>query len=120
MYDTYRYNEKKNINAGAKITPETEDTFVKPEKEFRVGLGSIIGSDYDFYASAADAYAAGVHPIAIIVSAPNSYGGNNEVEYGSKYHYMAMALAVTSVLRLGLLTRGALTSVRRARRSTIS
>ena len=93
VYDTYRYNEKKNINAGAKITPETEDTFVKPEKEFRVGLGSIIGSDYDFYASAADAYAAGVHPIAIIVSAPNSYGGNNEVEYGSKYHYMAMALA---------------------------
>lgn len=94
--ETYRYNEKKGINAGAEVVPETDETFVKPEKEFRVNTGSIIGSDYGLYSGLADAYAAGVQPIAIVVIAPDPFGGSIEVEYGSNYHYMAIALADVS------------------------
>ena len=92
-YDTYRYNDKKGIAAGSEVTPETEETFVKPEKDFTIKLGSILGSDYQLYMSAADAYAAGVRPIAIVVRAPDPRIENDVLEFGSEYHYMAMALA---------------------------
>ena len=91
-YDTYRYNDKKGIAAGSEVTPETEETFVKPEKDFVIRVGCILGSDYQLYMSAADAYAAGVKPIAIVVRAPDPRIENDVLEFGSEYHYMAMAV----------------------------
>ena len=85
--DVYRYNEKKGIDAGAAIMPQSDSEI---NKKVEVYEGNLIGSDGKFYTKVSD-MSVGVTPVAIVCRVSDT-----PLEAGTQYNALAMAYNVSS------------------------